>query len=115
VTFKIVGLDWFEVVAQVAVTIAVGVALDSMFPGSAGDVTISLWVAASVVVLGIRRKRALMAEAAGPADSARLGQLEDRVAELEAQHGRIYELEERLDFAERLLSQQRDMPRLPGA
>ncbi|MEZ4412138.1 MAG: hypothetical protein R2910_04045 [Gemmatimonadales bacterium] len=40
-------------------------------------------------------------------------QLQGRVAELEQQVDRLHELEERLDFAERLLAQQREAPRLP--
>lgn len=40
-------------------------------------------------------------------------ELETRVADLEANGERMAELEERLDFAERLLAQQRDVERLP--
>jgi Tfp pilus assembly protein PilO len=43
-----------------------------------------------------------------------LDQLRGRVAELEAVPDRMAELEERLDFSERLLSQQRESERLPG-
>ncbi len=39
--------------------------------------------------------------------------LRERVNELEGQLGRMQELEERVDFAERLMSQQRDTLRLP--
>jgi Tfp pilus assembly protein PilO len=42
-----------------------------------------------------------------------LEQLRTRVAELEAVQHRVLELEERVDFAERLLSQGRDASRLP--
>jgi Tfp pilus assembly protein PilO len=42
-----------------------------------------------------------------------LEQLRSRVAELEAVQHRVLELEERVDFAERLLSQGRDASRLP--
>jgi hypothetical protein len=38
--------------------------------------------------------------------------LEGRVRELEAREHRVAELEERLDFAERMLAQQREAPRL---
>jgi hypothetical protein len=40
----------------------------------------------------------------------RMYELESRLAELSADQQRVAELEERLDFAERLLSQRRDMP-----
>jgi hypothetical protein len=43
---------------------------------------------------------------------AGVDELQGRVTELEHQVGRIHELEERLDFAERLLAQQREQPRL---
>ena len=41
-------------------------------------------------------------------------QLRARVGELEALQHRVMELEERVDFAERLLSQRREVERLPG-
>ncbi|MDH4348317.1 MAG: hypothetical protein OEW17_05890 [Gemmatimonadota bacterium] len=44
-------------------------------------------------------------------------QVEDlrvRVEEGEVTRARLVELEERLEFAERMLAQQRDAPRLPG-
>lgn len=43
-----------------------------------------------------------------------LAGLESRLAELEQQARRTAELEERLDFAERMLAQGRDAARLPG-
>ena len=46
---------------------------------------------------------------------AELAQLRHRVADLEAMQPRMAELEERVDFSERLLSQQREGNRLPGA
>ncbi len=50
-----------------------------------------------------------------PAMLAELEQLRHRVADLEAMQHRMAELEERMDFSERLLSQQREGNRLPGA
>jgi uncharacterized coiled-coil protein SlyX len=43
----------------------------------------------------------------------RMYELESRVAELSADQLRIAELEERLDFAERLLAQRHDAPEFP--
>ncbi len=44
-----------------------------------------------------------------------LAEMQSRLADLEAQQGRVMELEERLDFAERLLAQRREVERLgPG-
>ena len=53
--------------------------------------------------------------ATDPAMLAELEQLRHRVADLEAMQPRMAELEERVDFSERLLSQQREGNRLPGA
>jgi hypothetical protein len=40
-------------------------------------------------------------------------ELQARVAELEQRQGTLHELEERIDFTERLLAQQREEARLP--
>ncbi len=42
-----------------------------------------------------------------------MNDLRARIADLEAQQGRMAELEERLDFAERLLAEQRSPSHLP--
>lgn len=108
-SFKILGLDWFEVVVQGAATIAVGVALDALFGGSAGgDAAIGFLIAGSLGVLAIRRRRAQLSPGHRPEDDDRVARLEDRVAQLELEQARVMELEERLDFTERLLVQQRE-------
>jgi hypothetical protein len=113
-------MDWFEVVVHVGVTIMAAVAMDGLFrgrgDGTASEVMISLTVAASLVLLAWRRRKALSGEL--PANPGRIEELEARVAELEQMHGRLSELEsgqhrlaeleERLDFAERLLVQSRE-------
>jgi len=48
-------------------------------------------------------------------EGERVEELERRVGELEARQQRVAELEERLDFAERLLAQRRDAPRVGPA
>ena len=48
-----------------------------------------------------------------PALTAEVEELRARVAELELHQGRVHELEERIDFTERLLAQQREQARLP--
>lgn len=51
----------------------------------------------------------------GPgADSGELEALRSELADLRALPERVQELEERLDFAERMLAQQREHDRLPG-
>jgi hypothetical protein len=47
-----------------------------------------------------------------PALQADLDQLRTRLAEVESMQHRVYELEERVDFAERMLSQRREGDRL---
>lgn len=45
---------------------------------------------------------------------AEMADIRSRLDDAEAARGRIAELEERLDFAERMLAQQREHSRLPG-
>ena len=81
---------------------------------------ITLAIAATVVLrgpLGRSLARAIELGAGGgrsPEDEARVAQLEQRVAELEAGQARLGELEERLDFAERMLTRADAPARLPG-
>lgn len=49
-----------------------------------------------------------------PALQADIDQLRQRLSEVEAAQHRVYELEERVDFAERMLSQRREPERLGG-
>jgi hypothetical protein len=49
-----------------------------------------------------------------PALQADLDQLRQRLSEVEAVQHRVFELEERVDFAERMLSQRREPERLGG-
>jgi hypothetical protein len=57
---------------------------------------------------------ALLAEARS-GEPHRLEEIEHRLAELEAREARVAELEERLDFAERLLTREAAARQLPGA
>lgn len=68
------------------------------------------------VVPQVGRALARRLDPGGPADtaeSAELVDLRERVAALESERERLAELEERLDFAERMLSQAREPARLP--
>jgi hypothetical protein len=69
------------------------------------------------VVVPIARAYARRLEAGAAPAAGDLAELQERVAELERRDARVLELEERLDFAERLLAQQRDREpgRLPSA
>jgi len=82
-------------------------------------VLVSLGFFAAVVLIsyplirGLARR--LEGKRAGP-DPALLAEMEElraRVAELEQREGVLHELEERMDFTERLLAQQREQARLP--
>ena len=75
-------------------------------------------VAGTIVLrgpLGRALARAIELGAGGqPQDDGRMAHLEQRVAELEAGQTRLAELEERVDFAERMLIRQDAPVRLPG-
>jgi hypothetical protein len=111
---KYVGLDLLDVLIHVGVTIAGAVLLASMaVPDEEAGVAIAF--GASLVALAWRRKRALAAApefSTGEVQAERILDLEARVADLEQVQARVLELEERLDFTERLLTRQRDAGRL---
>jgi hypothetical protein len=81
------------------------------------EVMVAATFAASFGVLGYRRhwarKRGDLDRPAAAPSGEYVAELEHRLAEIEAAQQRIYELEERVDFAERLLSQQRGQERIP--
>jgi len=111
---RVVGLDGFEVGLQAVITFIllawaarVNRPEDAFIFGSMIGIT-------SVLVLGVRRRLALRRagrEGLMELDSARMAELEQRVAELEMDSARIAELEERLDFAERMLAKQKEPAR----
>lgn len=114
---KYVGLDLLDLVIQLGITIGIGsVAASWIQPEE--EIGVGLVVAASLVVLAWRRARALKQQApmtTGEVNLDRLNYLEERLVELEAGQHRVMELEERLDFTERLLAQHRDPARVgPG-
>ena len=82
-------------------------------------IVLGFFAACSVVLYPLMRAvaRRLEGKPAGPDPAVRteLDQLRHRLDEVELVHGRVLELEERVDFAERLLAQRREAERLPGA
>ncbi len=81
-------------------------------------VTAALAVIAGVTIilrgpLGKALASRIEGRRAGPDDSAvaEVAELRGRLEELEQQERRMHELEERLDFAERLLAKHHDQPR----
>ena len=108
------GIDWIDLLIQVGVTGMFMIIAESASSGPGSEGAIAAVVAVSLGVLAWRRKRALDQRGSDtdPGPPNRLYDLENRVADLEAAQGRVLELEERLDFTERLLAQQRDPSRL---
>lgn len=105
------GLDWFDLTVQVVLTGLAMVVVDAIAPrGGLEDAMMSVTVAGSVLLLAWRRSRARVeARRDEQLDDDRVGQLEDRLMELEAAQQRVMELEERVDFTERLLARERDL------
>jgi hypothetical protein len=105
------GLDGFDLTVHAVLTGLAMVVVDSFAPrGGVEDALMAGTIAASVLLLAYLRKRsqALRPDRDQP-DLDRLDQLEDRLVELEGAQQRIMELEERIDFTERLLARERDL------
>jgi hypothetical protein len=78
----------------------------------AGSIGYLAFGAVRIAVRRMERRAGLAAQQGGGGDSA---DLEARVAALEEATSRLAELEERVDFAERMLARQREADRLnPG-
>lgn len=104
---RTLGLDGFDLLIHVGVTcmllafVGVSDGPEELFPVITG---------LSLIVLGFRRSYALKhgeghpGLTTGEMAAERLAEVEERLAELESVHARVAELEERLDFAERLLA-----------
>ena len=103
------ALHWRDVVIHLIVTL-VGIFLAEFSEES----LIPLVMLASAAVFALRwigtTPKASSADA-GDADG-RLAEVEERLRFLEGDHERMIELEERLDFAERLLARQKEGERL---
>jgi len=84
-------------------------------PGVIALAVVAICAATAVVLFPIMRALARRIEGRrlDPAVEQELEDLRGRVLELEAAQGRFSELEERLDFAERLLSRRPDSEQLP--
>ena len=102
------GLDLFDLFIHVAVTLVLaGMALESN-----EEEAFFLLLAGSLLLLGVRRwwnQRGLPPSSVGLSTdqmaAVRLQELEQRMGLLEQSESRIAELEERLDFTERMLAQ----------
>ena len=113
---RAMGLDFIDTTIHVVVTgFAAGLA--DVAAGSNDEGWVMFVLAVSTVVLGIRRHHALrharqFPETTGEVAALRVEELEMRMAELEQGQLRVQELEDRLDFAERMLMQQREQRQL---
>jgi hypothetical protein len=113
---QVLGLDAIDLFIHIGVTLAlmgfVGVSggPEELYPVLSG---------LSLLVLGVRRSLALRMAgrrglSTGEMAAVRIAELDQRMAELEAAQGRVAELEERLDFTERLLAKSAAEPRALG-
>ena len=100
------GLDLIDLVIHLGVTFSLmGVVSASRGPME----VIPMIFAGSLVVLGIRRHFALRNSpplSSGEFTAERLNEVEERLREFDGLQNRVVELDERLDFAERLLARQ---------
>lgn len=109
------GLDGVEILIHAGVTFCL-MALADMASTSGNGEGVAIVGAVSLVVFGIRRQWALKhlpALTTGEITAERLADLDARLQEMDHLQFRVQELEERLDFAERLLAQAREPERLP--
>lgn len=113
---RTIGIDGFDLAVHVGVTIAVMFIGGTIWTHNEAIAMLATVSGASLVLLAVRRRRALRQqppEITGEAQADRLADLEARMTGLEHAQDRIIELEERLDFTERLLAQARQPERLP--
>ncbi|MGH7561231.1 MAG: hypothetical protein ACRENB_09425 [Gemmatimonadales bacterium] len=112
-----VGIDFVDFVIHLGVTLALMGFVD-VTDGPEG--LYPTLVAGSLLALGARRHYAMRRRGprslnSGEVQAERLTDLEARVSDLEAVQARLFELEERVDFAERLLTAEKNPGALPPA
>ncbi|HEU4827662.1 MAG TPA: hypothetical protein VFT04_00570 [Gemmatimonadales bacterium] len=104
-----IGLDGFDLFIHLAITACIFATMAI----TGAEEELFLLLAASLAVLTVRRRLALRRAPAEQAEGdSRVEELEHRVAELEAGQYRMMEIEERLDFAERLLTRDAEARKL---
>ena len=116
------GIDGVDTVIHLALTGIGIVIVNSVFGGAFGTVLSLKVIGGSLVVFAWRRHRAFKRRGpgqpvgltSGQMAAERFAEMEQRLVELEAGQARVMELEERLDFAERLLAQSSGERALPG-
>ncbi len=112
------GLDGFDLAIQGALTaVLMGLFIGVGGGDEEGVAFAAMVLSGSLVILAIRRSLAMRKQRRLEGDGVaeqRVVELEQRVADLEAAQARMYELEERLDFTERLLAREADLRKLPA-
>jgi hypothetical protein len=111
---RAVGLDFVDFAIHASVTFFLMIVAEEASNVNNG-VGVALVGAVSFVVLGVRRHfalRNLPPQTTGELGEQRLAELEARLSEVADLDFKVQELEERLDFAERLLAQHREPERL---
>ncbi len=105
------GMDVIDLAIHAVMTGLLAAGASELFRGPAEDVMIVSVLAGSLLLFSWRRQRALARQGrtpegltSGQMAAVRIEELEQRVAGLEAAETRLLELEERLDFTERLLA-----------
>jgi hypothetical protein len=111
---RVFGLDPVDLVIHF---VAGGFLVGGLAEASHNDTVALVATAALFAGYAWRRQRALakLAAAGMTSGEVRLAELDAHGEELHELRTRVAELEERLDFTERLLAQQREPERLPGA
>ena len=105
-----------DLLIHAGVTFAVMAVGASLWSHADAEVMLATVSGVSLVVLGIRRRLALkhrVSDTTGEMAAERMAEVEVRLADVEQMHNRILELEERVDFTERLLANQREQSHLP--
>ena len=116
---RFMGLDFVDTALHVAATMFTAyLGTELLAPGREDDgIVLAAVFGASTIYYAYRRREALRVrppETTGEVAAFRQEELEARLAELELNQQRVAELEERLDFAERLLAQRTESGRLEG-
>lgn len=113
------GIDGVDLTIQVGVTLAIMTVGGQIWSHGAAATMLAAVGGTSLVVLGVRRHLALkrrppdaIGEITGEVIQDRIADLDARLQEMDGLTYRVHELEERLDFAERLLAQAREPERL---
>lgn len=110
---KWMGLEFVDVLIQFGVTVGAAVLATGL--GFNDELGVGGVMTASLIILAVRRRNALremQSPDSLPGGEERIRELESRIADLEAHQERVMELEERVDFAERMLARERAPDRL---